>query len=445
MSQQPALRYLDPFERAGRHRIDDDTRAILKTVNQKVAAKPSLNDVIDLLFEHTRSVIPFDRMGLAFLEDGGHRVVSHYARAVYAPMLLTKGYTADLRGSSLERMIKSGKPRIIDDLPAYLADHPGSHSSRLLVEEGVRSSLTCPLNIEGRVIGFLFRSSRQSRAYGSLHVELEMAISERLGQAVEKAWRIEQLTAANRAYLEMLAFVSHEIKNPVASIVTDARLLANGYLGDLNDAQKEKLERLIAKAQYLLDLGADYLDLARVDGGQLTLDAEQHVDFLAQVVAPAIDIVGPQIDRSGMTLELQVPQTRIDAECDPGLLRIVLANLLGNAAKYGREGGVIRLTVVRESSRLAVSVWNEGEGFAPEERTRLFRRFSRLRSSAAQKKGTGVGLYSSWRIMQLHHGRIRARSEQGSWAEFSFELSQPLGLDADPQERHRSEGREPAQ
>ena len=430
MSTQPTLRYLDPLREHGTHKISSDARAVLLTVNQKVAAKPSLNDVVDFLFEGTRSIIPFDRIGLAFVEDDGHRIVSHYARADYQPLLLTRGYAGDLRGSSLEPMIKTGKSRIIDDLVAYLEAHPGSHSTRLLVGEGARSSMTCPLIVEGRILGFLFRSSRRPNTYTSRHVELEMAISERLSQAAEKAWRIEQLTAANHAYLEMLAFVSHEIKNPVASIVTDARLLADGYLGALTQPQKDKLERLIGKGQYLLELAQDYLDLARVDGGQLALEADPEVDIVGEVILPAIEIVRSQIDRRSMHVELDLPGDTTPVECDPGLLRIVVVNLLGNAVKYGNECGEIRVGVVREPSRLAVSVWNEGQGFPPEDRARLFRRFSRLRSTAAQNKGTGVGLYSAWRIIQLHHGRIRARSEQGAWAEFSFELSQPLGIES---------------
>jgi signal transduction histidine kinase len=75
-----------------------------------------------------------------------------------------------------------------------------------------------------------------------------------------------------------------------------------------------------------------------------------------------------------------------------------------------------------------IAVWNEGPGFAPEDRGRLFQRFSRLRTRGEAKRGTGVGLYSAWRIVQLHNGRIRARSEPGSWAEFAFELPQPLDL-----------------
>ena len=110
-------------------------------------------------------------------------------------------------------------------------------------------------------------------------------------------------------------------------------------------------------------------------------------------------------------------------------MRIVMTNLLGNAAKYGKEGGEVRITVICEPSRVEVRVWNEGLGFHEEDRAKLFRRFSRLQDPELRvRRGTGVGLYNSWRIIQLHHGRIRARSEHGSWAEFSFELSQPLDI-----------------
>ena len=432
MSLQSTLRYLDPFRgRASRVRITDDERATLRIVNQKVAAEQSLNDLADFLFERTRTLIPCDRIGLAFIDESGRRVFAHYARADYTPLLLTRGYAADLGGGSLEHVIRSGEPRIIDDLEAYAAERPSSHASGLLVREGVRSSLTCPLVVEGRVVGFLFRDSNRPHAFDAHHVQLEMAISERLSQAVEKAWRIEQLTAANHAYLEMLAFVSHEIKNPIASLVTDTRLLADGYLGPLEPQQVDKLERVIFKGQYLLGLVQDYLDLARIDGGGLELVHCTGVDVVQEIILPAIDLVRPQIDEADMRLQLDVPASAVVADCDPALIRIVLVNLLGNAAKYGRPGGEIRLKAIREPERLEVSVWNEGEGFRPEERGRLFQRFSRLRSSGgANKRGTGVGLYTSWRIVQLHNGRIRARSEPGQWAEFAFELTQPRQTEA---------------
>ena len=114
-------------------------------------------------------------------------------------------------------------------------------------------------------------------------------------------------------------------------------------------------------------------------------------------------------------------------QCDPELLRIVLVNLLGNAVKYGEAGGALRVTLERGPDQLLVRVWNAGPGFREEERPRLFRKFSRLQAPELQgRKGTGVGLYTAWRIVHLHGGRLDAQSQPGQWAEFSVELPQPL-------------------
>ena len=129
---------------------------------------------------------------MSFVEEQGGRLAAHYARAHYDPLILKKGYTEDLAGSSLERVIASGRPRIIDDLERYLADHPASASTKLLVREGVRSSMTCPLLVDGRVAGLLFFSATRPHAYTEHHVRLHQAMAERLGQAVEKARRIER-------------------------------------------------------------------------------------------------------------------------------------------------------------------------------------------------------------------------------------------------------------
>jgi signal transduction histidine kinase len=425
----PALRYFDPFRESQTIApLAEDESRILQTVNQQIAAKRSLTDLIDFLFERTGTIFPFDRIGLAFVEEDGRRITSQYARASYTPILLGKGYAEDLRASSLERVLKAGTPRIIDDLERYLDEHPHSRSTRLLVHEGVRSSLTCPLVVEGRVVGFLFRSSRQRNVYTARHVELEMAISERLSQAVEKAWRIEQLEAVNFAYMEMLGFVSHELKNPVASMVTDAKLLSEGYLGPLEKEQTEKLQRLIGKGQSLLDLVDEYLDFAHVEGGELRLSPQSNVIFVDEVVEPALGAMRDRIDERQMQLTIDIPDPlRLITDCDPALLRIVLVNLLGNAVKYGRHGGALRLTVTLEGAKLRVAVWNEGQGFKSGDRQKLFRKFSRLETRGhGGRGGTGLGLYNVWRIVQLHGGSVKADSKFGEWAVFTLEIPQPL-------------------
>jgi len=423
---EPTLQFL-PARAREPERLLPEEQAILDHVNQKVAAALSLDRLMDFLFEAIRNLCPCDRLGLAFLEDEGRRVAAHWTRALYEPVHLKQGYSEDLSQSSLQRVLDSGSPRLIHDLAGYLQEHPRSASTGLLVKEGVCSSMTCALTVEGRPVGLVFLSSRVPHSYTDHHVRLWQALAERLSQAVEKAWRIEQLQAANQAFSEMLGFVSHELKNPVASMITDARVLAMGYLGPLDPRRVAKLAAQVRKGECLLDLVKDYLDLARMEGGEL-VPSPRRMDLVAEVLEPALELVLPMVQEQQQRLERDFPPGSMDVEADPALLRIVVTNLLGNAAKYGRPGGLIRLKARQDADGFLVSSFNEGPGWAPEERARLFRRFSRLQAPELRaRKGTGLGLYTAWRIVRLHGGRLEADSEQGAWAEFSLVIPQPLG------------------
>jgi signal transduction histidine kinase len=123
-------------------------------------------------------------------------------------------------------------------------------------------------------------------------------------------------------------------------------------------------------------------------------------------------------------------------------MRVVLVNLLGNAARYGRRGGRILVRLDDEPQGLRGTVWNEGPGFTEAEKDRLFRRFVRLDADAdLERRGTGVGLYTAWRIVQLHGGRITAESEPGHWAEFSVWLPREQGEGAAAMAGPKSQGR----
>lgn len=417
------LRYVTSDEARRASEITPDQQRVLEEVNRRVAARRSVEEMVDFLFEQTRELCPCDRVAVAFVEEDGRRVVAHYARSLYEPLRLKRGYAEDLLGSSLERIIETGHVRLIGDLVAYLDGHCESRSSRLLVEEGVRSSMTAPLTVDGRVVGLLFRSSRKAFSYDPRHVRIVLSIAERLGQAMEKAHHIELLDQANRAYSEMLGFVSHELKSPVASMAMDASVLAEGYLGELTDRQVAKLRRMQGKAQYLLDLVEEYLDLARLESGELTVEPRAGVDLIGEVIEQAVDLVEAQIDEKGMRLVRDWSDEPIALACDPRQMRIVAVNLLSNAVKYGRSGGEIRLRAAGDGESVTFAVRNEGRGFTPAQRAKLFRKFSRLDDPELRKeKGTGVGLYTVWRLVNMHGGKITADSQPDEWAEFTVRL-----------------------
>ncbi len=401
-----------------------DERRVIETINRKVAAATSLDEVMDFVFEATRHICPCDRIGLAFVEPDGERIKTHYARAVYQPLILTRHYSEDLSQTSLGNIISRNRLRLINDLKHYTNFRPESISAPLLLREGVRSSMTCPLSVDQRNIGVFFRSSRTPNVYDRHQARLYLAIAERLSQAIEKAYRIEQLTAANRAYFETLSFVTHELKAPVASLVSDATLLAEGYFGELNDAQQKKIEGMVRRGNFMLGLTREYLDLARIEGQALNINPRENLDLFDDVIELALDQVSAQIEYKGMELDIQA-QSGITVQCDPNLLKIVILNLLSNAVKYGEKK--IRMKAEEKPDSIRIQVWNDGEGFRADEKRHLFRKFSRLENRNAKRvRGTGVGLYNSWRIVKLHGGRIEADSQPGEWASFSFEIPQPL-------------------
>ena len=437
------LQYVDAMGLEAIYReCSPQERLILDTINQRISGAESLDEIMNFLYESIGRVGACDRLSLAFIVEDGARVVSHWTRSVTEPLVLPDGYAADLQVGSLQQVLDSGKPRVINDLAQYLKAHPDSIPTRHIVAEGMRSSMTCPLIVMGRPIGFLFRNSRQTGAFDDHQVQLHGAIARSIGQAVEKAYRIEELTEANRAYTEMVGFISHELRSPVASMVTDARLLLGGYLGDLTEKQRDKVKRSIDKGEYLLSLVREYLTLDQMDSGLLTGNMQPDINFIDRVANPAIDIVDAQSEAKGMTIVRHYSDDCPTIECDPDLMTIAMVNLVGNAVKYGFEKGEVRVTVAPESDQLRVTVWNEGPGFAKEQRAQLFRKFSRLDSPELKKqKGTGVGLYSTWRIINLHHGRIGARSTLSEWAEFYFAmpLAQPPEAAADESEGESSD------
>ena len=177
----------------------------LSKVTEKINAGLSLDEVLNLVFESFWTLIPYDRIGFSLLEENGTLVRVRWARSDAPLMKIDKGYSAPLAGSSLQQILQTGQPRILNDLRQYLAEHPASESTRLMVEEGMRSSLTCPLIAMGKPIGFVFFSSMEPHKFEHAHVEIFLQIAGQLSLIVEKARLYEELSQVKNKFLEMAA------------------------------------------------------------------------------------------------------------------------------------------------------------------------------------------------------------------------------------------------
>ena len=181
----------------------------LSRVTEKVNSGMTLDEVLGFVYDSFQPLIPYDRIGVALIEDGGV-VRARWTRSAASEIHLGEGYAAPLQGSSLQQVLASGEPRLINDLEAYLAAHPQSDSTRRIVREGMRSSLTGPLVARGRPVGFIFFSSLRPHAFGDPHTELFRQIAGQLSLIVEKSLLLEELAASNRKLLEAQHALQHQ-------------------------------------------------------------------------------------------------------------------------------------------------------------------------------------------------------------------------------------------
>jgi len=231
----------------------------------------------------------------------------------------------------------------------------------------------------------------------------------------------EQLAKANSNYMNMLGFVTHELKAPLANIQSLINLLVEGYVCEVPEKGTDTLKRIKRNCEELQDMVKDYLDLSRAERDELVAE-KREIDLVADVVAPCTSQMDALFHSRNVTLEINVPDS-VELHADPELLRIALTNYLNNAAKYGRDGGRAVLTATQKEAEIFVEVWNEGNGFASEEAEGLFKKFSRLdNENTKSRKGSGLGLYLCAQVIGQHGGRAWAESDPGQWAKFCFSL-----------------------
>jgi two-component system NtrC family sensor kinase len=230
-----------------------------------------------------------------------------------------------------------------------------------------------------------------------------------------------ELKVTNRNYMEMLGFVSHELKNSLTSAVMSLYTVKDGYLGEINPSQKKSLQSVAESLDYFQDMIKNYLDLSRLEKGELAVNKSQ-MSLRNHVVLPVLEGVQRELEDKQMLVNNRIPENLV-LNADGDLLKIVYNNLFSNAVKYGRSGGQIVVDAYENGDQVRLSVCNDSEGISSENMAVLFKKFSRLdKVEYAGKRGTGLGLYICRQIVEKHQGEIWVDSQMGAWVKFSFTL-----------------------
>ncbi len=221
----------------------------------------------------------------------------------------------------------------------------------------------------------------------------------------------EQLADADRRKDEFLAMLAHELRNPLAPLGTSLELLGSAGAG-----RERFLDMAKRQVKHLVRLVDDLLDVSRITRGKITLRKEPVL--LADVVARAVELARPLVDARGHALTVSLPPEPVRVEADAVRLTQVFANLLGNAAKYTPPRGSIWLTAECVGDEVAVRVRDTGVGLPPELLPHIFDLFVQGDASLDRTRGgLGIGLTLVRALVELHGGRVEARSaglEKGS-------------------------------
>jgi signal transduction histidine kinase len=384
--------------------------------------------LLDFIFANFSSFIPFDRIGLAFLdEEKPFMAEAVYMRLRDGQPKLAPGYRVDIRHSTLYAVLQSGQPRIISDLGTYLAEHPTSGSTRLLLEEGMRSSLTVPLHALGRAVGFLFFSSRSVNAYDNNHAQLLLRIGRKIAMAIEKTRIIEMLEASN-AHIRLISdMVFHDVRTPLSVIGGYLEMLKEGTFGALTDEQHQALEKMKVAYQHTQDLLDDLLDTALAQAQSLELKKEEF-----SLPALVDECLEGQRSRS-LSRHLQ-----FDVTADPRMpfltadrqrLGRVFDNLLNNAIKYAPAGSTVFITLTRRESDFLVGIRDSGPGLSEEQKAKVFQRFPQISTTSLRGPGrsVGLGLSIAKDFVVAHGGHIWVDSAPGAGATFWFTIPDSSG------------------
>jgi PAS domain S-box-containing protein len=234
----------------------------------------------------------------------------------------------------------------------------------------------------------------------------------------------QELREVDRRKDEFLAVLAHELRGPLAPILTAVKLLqAKGP----QDPSLHKLrDTILRQTLQLSTLVDDLLDIGRITAGKLRLD-KRRVD-LRDIVRQAVEVVTPIVERRRHTLRVQLPPEAVYVDGDAARLAQVAANLLTNAAKYTPDGGEIEITLAEHDGVGVVCVRDQGVGIPPDMLRRVFDRFVQVSTAGHRSEGgLGIGLSVVKALVELHGGSVQAQSDGiGKGSAFTFRV--PLAV-----------------
>ncbi|MET0400358.1 MAG: GAF domain-containing protein [Longimicrobiaceae bacterium] len=430
-------------ERRARARAEAEARwsATLARVSSLLASSLDVGETV----RHVGEVVVPELADLVqvYLLEGGRlvRVASTCADPARRPLVeaLDRRGVLRLDGDLPQAVaIRTGEPQLLPwvDDEEYRRVAEDEEHLRLLRGIGARSVVVLPLPARGAPIGAIalgrFDAERAFRRE-DLGLAGELARRVALGLDNARLFEAEQRArtdaeAASRAKSEFLAVMSHELRTPLNAVLGYLDLLDAGVAGPLTEEQDRYLARVTASGKHLLGLIEEILTFSRLDADRE--EAAWEVVPAAEVARQAAELVEPLARARGLGFRVDTEGVGgAELRTDPGKLRQVLVNLLGNAVKFTDAGEVVLSASLAPGGAVRYAVRDTGIGIPADVRERIFEPFWQAAQGRTRRVGgTGLGLAVARELARLLGGEVTVESEPGAGSVFTVAVpASPAG------------------
>jgi PAS domain S-box-containing protein len=361
---------------------------------------------------------------IVYLSEGGQvrrLEVAHREEAQRELAHALRNFRIDLEQPFLARdVLVQRAPLLLPHLSAEALEAmaQGPEHLALLRRLGPRSLMGVPLLAGEQLLGALvFISTRPGHGYGPGDLAFAQELARLASLAVENARLYQTAQRATKTRDDVLGIVAHDLRSPLNAIalwlqVVERQIQRGG--GELATKSQEPLKSIDAATKRMSRLIQDLLDVARLEAGRLSLNANPHSAL--SVLHEAVESSRPLA--SQLQLRMEAPGELPSILGDRDRLLQVFSNLVGNALKFTPAGGEVVVSAQEEGESVRFSVRDTGPGIPPESLTHLFDRF--WQAQQGDRRGAGLGLSIAKGLVEAHGGQLRVESEVGRGSTFSF-------------------------